>query len=693
MSIINLNLAIPIEAFAGEASDTSNMDATKTIQCIAGSASIINIEISNDNGVTWILVSKLYGAETANVSVYAQKMRANVVRIDYNLLANITISANNIPSTLTVSSASIDPDGNSSNIDISNMSADKLVYCAGNSEAVVHIQISNDSVTWLSIGHLRAGEFQSISILSSFIRAETIIPDHRSGMYLVVAAATLVDGGDNAGHGGGGSNSNAWFNPVKFGTLNQGLDPYVYDLDNKTITFNDIGSKTIEVGYDINITAVATELNDRILVANDNDGGIHVGIYFVETKGDDETYEVWKRADDCNASSDFIIGKAVLITQEAFETEPCNPIHESVLYMWPAASPFIMDTTVVQFAADIHAVRTNSDREIYGHWRFKNGSLSFNHCGQSTVINSTATQYRTQTLPDQDGTFAMLSDINGFNEAAFRDAASNLTQTVYCNYKRFNSVGHPHPAWPHGVTTVGWTQSNFLPMLNVTEAQSNNYFVLSQVSPWQGVIAIDSNDPSGVGLPSNPLVGDIVDAVTSLSGACLLLDPGAGTIDASSGTYPMSNGDQQRLICTNATGPEWSTSSISILDFKNACVAAASRASDLSSTAGITSQKVITAGSTTADLTTHTTRLLGGWAGDNITITVPDGLHPGQQHAFVLNNPQNGKSYNIVPDNFCDGAQVILTLPFDGVVLEWDSNCSKWFVLSYSGGTTISNDI
>lgn len=698
MAILYLNLAIPVDTQIGISSDASNMDAMKTIQCTAGALSIINIEISNDNESTWVVAETLHSSGIVNISVYAQFIRTNVIRPDYSVTASVIISANSIPSALITANAAVDPLDGSINIDTSTMSSDKVVYCTGDETTKIDVQVSNDSGnTWASICQIHSNEFKYISTLSGLMRAIALVSDYRSTMSFVISATTIVAGGDSAGHGGGGngvSNSSAWFAPARFGTLNQGVPSYTYDQQSKSIIFNDVGSKSIEVGYDINLSLVDTQLNDRIVVTYDNEGGIRVGIYYVIIKGDESTQEVWKRTLDCSEAEHFVFGKAILITQEAFEVDPCSPQHESILYMCPPTN-FVLDSSAVTFVADTHAVRTNSDRTIYGHWTFNDSSLNIRHTdtGISTTINSLATETRTQVLPDQNGTFAMLSDLSGFNESAFRDAANALTATVHCNYQRFNSVGHPHPTWPHGVGTVGWIQANFLPMLNVTDAPSGTFTPLSQVSPWQGVIAIDSTDPSLVGLPSSPMVGDIIDIVTSQGGAAIALDPGSGTVNENSGIYVMCNGDQQRIICVNATGPEWSASSISILDFKNACVAAAFRTSNLSSTAGITSQKVTTPGTTVADLTTYTTRFLCGWAGDNMTLTVPDGLHPGQQHAFVLNNPQNGKSYNVVPDNFCDGAQVILTLPFDGVVLEWDTNCSKWFILSYSGATTVSNDI
>lgn len=124
-----------------------------------------------------------------------------------------------------------------------------------------------------------------------------------------------------------------------------------------------------------------------------------------------------------------------------------------------------------------------------------------------------------------------------------------------------NSIGHPIPEWPHGAATVEWAKQKFLQNRLVQISRPGHSIHLDQVTPWQGVADIDQSESSGVWLPTNPVLGDIVDVFVARGGPCVVVFAGEGggaNIDNEGSTYPFSGEGVRRFVCTNATGPQWS---------------------------------------------------------------------------------------------------------------------------------------
>ncbi len=220
MALINLNLPIPASESAGDVVDTSGMDLNKTIQCLCGDQEIFDVEISNDDGTTWVPIFTFEGAVIAEVLVYAKLMRARVYNQDFTVSATATITANAISSTI-VSGSIVVPNINpSGTIDTSGMSASKTVYCFGAEEEIIGVEISNDDgTTWTLVAELGAGEIADIHSFSSLMRGVPIQADYRMAAILAVAAIPLASGPEGTLSGGGGGSSVIYWNEQSWAAI------------------------------------------------------------------------------------------------------------------------------------------------------------------------------------------------------------------------------------------------------------------------------------------------------------------------------------------------------------------------------------------------------------------------------------------------------------------------------------------
>ena len=166
-----------------------------------------------------------------------------------------------------------------------------------------------------------------------------------------------------------------------------------------------------------------------------------------------------------------------------------------------------------------------------------------------------------------------LAESGGLTESGLRELIDSFTQTVYFNYQKINSVGHPHPnPWPHGVATVEWVRQTSLQNKLVSIAVGGSDLSLSQVSPWQGAACIDINNTSSVSLPRSPRLGDIVDVLVGQGGPCGIIDAGDGGAIGEGGSVDYVGANQiVRFVCLNPTGPLWSANNISRDQWITAC--------------------------------------------------------------------------------------------------------------------------
>lgn len=116
-----------------------------------------------------------------------------------------------------------------------------------------------------------------------------------------------------------------------------------------------------------------------------------------------------------------------------------------------------------------------------------------------------------------------------------------------------------------------WAKQKFLQNRRVTLTRPGLSIDLSQVTPWQGAANLDTTDPCSVNLPTNPVVGDIVDVFTARGGPCTIVFGGEeSSIDGGGSSYPFSGEAVYRFTCTNVTGPVWSLESRSMEQWADA---------------------------------------------------------------------------------------------------------------------------
>ena len=145
-----------------------------------------------------------------------------------------------------------------------------------------------------------------------------------------------------------------------------------------------------------------------------------------------------------------------------------------------------------------------------------------------------------------------------FSESALRDVLQALGGTLYFNYQRLNAVGHPHPAWPHGVVTVAALQAMAQQAKFITIGGGGGSVALSALTPWQGAVALDKGADTAIVLPTNPTIGDIVDIACPLSSNQATVTTGGGNTITGSATVGQNSVNRYTYV-----GASWTQSSLS----------------------------------------------------------------------------------------------------------------------------------
>lgn len=157
------------------------------------------------------------------------------------------------------------------------------------------------------------------------------------------------------------------------------------------------------------------------------------------------------------------------------------------------------------------------------------------------------------------------------NEANLRQAANGLTQTIYFNYQRINSLGDANPQWPHGAVNFGTADASYLHLLGVTDVLADGTQSPSRAK-WQGWISRVRTGALTLNLPIGPNINDIVDLWVVRGTQTATVDAGGGNTVDGGQTITVGSNQVVRMVCTGVGPVTWSANGIGIDDFRRACL-------------------------------------------------------------------------------------------------------------------------